>query len=129
SASIGPVLSESVARVGSYAPVSPLAERFEPVREQIRQALGGVLALFVVLSMLVSAHPPALEFGCGEKERGTLETLLLAPESRAELALGKCGAVACVALTNVVLCLVSAWLSSSPLAAALPQEPGLGQAM
>ena len=36
---------------------------------------------------------PALDLGAGEKERSTLETLLVAPVSKIQILLGKCGVI------------------------------------
>ncbi len=65
--------------------------------------LGRLVAFILVVSSLMGAFYPALDLGAGEKERGTLETLLLAPALRVEIAAGKFGAVFVIALLNAVL--------------------------
>lgn len=60
--------------------------------------LGRLLAFMLVITSLLGASYPAIDLAAGEKERGTLETLLLAPAQRIEIALGKFLAVALVAL-------------------------------
>src|SRR5262249_50871644 len=50
--------------------------------------LGRLLAFILVVSSLMGAFYPAIDLGAGEKERGTLETLLLAPAQRIEIAVG-----------------------------------------
>ncbi|MBI1347583.1 ABC transporter permease subunit [bacterium] len=45
-------------------------------------------ALLVIMS-LTGAFYPAIDLGAGEKERGTMETLLICPASRTEIVLGK----------------------------------------
>jgi sodium transport system permease protein len=45
-------------------------------------------ALLVIMA-LTGAFYPAIDLGAGEKERGTMETLLICPATRAEIVLGK----------------------------------------
>jgi hypothetical protein len=45
-------------------------------------------ALLVIMA-LTGAFYPAIDLGAGEKERGTMETLLISPAKRVELVLGK----------------------------------------
>lgn len=65
------------------------------------------LSLLVVILALSSAFYPALDLGAGEKERGTLETWLLAPVPRVVIAMGKVGATFILALTSAALNLLS----------------------
>lgn len=65
------------------------------------------LSLLVVILALSSAFYPALDLGAGEKERGTLETWLLAPVPRVVIALGKIGATFLLALASAALNLLS----------------------
>lgn len=65
------------------------------------------LSLLVVILALSSAFYPALDLGAGEKERGTLETWLLAPVPRVVIAMGKIGATFLLALASAALNLLS----------------------
>jgi sodium transport system permease protein len=76
-------------------------------------------ALLVILA-LTGAYYPALDLGAGEKERGTLETLLLAPVPRVAIALGKYLAVSVVAMVAALLNLLSLGITFSSFAAAMP---------
>lgn len=51
--------------------------------------IGGILPYFVIAFAFLGGMYPAIDLGAGEKERNTLETLILAPVSRLEIALGK----------------------------------------
>ncbi len=82
-------------------------------------AFGRMLALILVLMTLSSSFYPAVDVVAGEKERGTMETLLVAPCGRAELVLGKYLAVLAVTLTAAVLNLLSMWLTMGPLVGTL----------
>ena len=54
--------------------------------------IGGILPYFVIAFAFLGGMYPAIDLGAGEKERNTLETLILSPCSRTEIALqGICG--------------------------------------
>jgi len=82
-------------------------------------AFGRLLALILVLMTMSSSFYPAVDVVAGEKERGTMETLLVAPCGRSELVLGKYLAVLAVTLTAAVLNLFSMWLTMGPLVGTL----------
>lgn len=52
-------------------------------------ALGGILPYLFLTFAFLGAIYPAIDLGAGEKERNTLETLLLSPVTRTEIAIGK----------------------------------------
>ncbi len=51
--------------------------------------LGGIIPYFIIFLSLVGAMYPALDLSAGEKERGTMETLLCSPAARTDIVLGK----------------------------------------
>ena len=69
--------------------------------------LSKALPLFVVLMILLGAFYPAIDVTAGERERGTLETILCAPIRRVDLMLGKVLAVATLAALTGLLNLAS----------------------
>jgi sodium transport system permease protein len=69
--------------------------------------LSKALPLFVVLMVLLGAFYPAIDVTAGERERGTLETVLCSPIRRFDLMLGKVLAVAALAALTGVLNLAS----------------------
>ncbi len=77
-----------------------------------------VLPFFMTVWMLLGGQYAALDLGAGERERGTLPGLLLAPPDRLALVLGKFGAVFVVATASVVLVVVTVLLSLRLTAAA-----------
>lgn len=88
--------------------------RFAATRHSVapRERMGGyllskALPLFVVLMVLLGAFYPAIDVTAGERERGTLETLLSAPIRRIDLMFGKVLAVAALAALTGVLNLAS----------------------
>ncbi|MEM6992006.1 MAG: ABC transporter permease [Myxococcota bacterium] len=77
------------------------------LREKLGEALGGFLPYMVIPFCFLGALYPAIDLGAGEKERGTLETLLLAPVSRLQLVLGKYLVVFTTGLISATLTLVA----------------------
>lgn len=65
--------------------------------------LTGMLPFFVMMAVLYGALNAALDTTAGERERGSLEPLLMNPVSRAVLVLGKWGAVALLAMLVALL--------------------------
>jgi len=73
--------------------------------------LGGLVPYFVILLCLTGAMYPAMDLTAGEKERGTIETILCSPISRTHLVLGKFLMVLTASLATAVLSLSSMALS------------------
>ena len=60
-------------------------------QETLAKTVGGFLPYLLILFMFTGATIPGIDLGAGEKERGTLETLLSSPASRLEIVIGKTG--------------------------------------
>jgi sodium transport system permease protein len=94
--------------------------------------LARIVPFFVLMAVLYGALNAALDTTAGERERGSLEPLLMNPASRAALVLGKWGAVASVAMLIALLSCLSflpgQWVLRSETLAALfrygPREAG-----
>ena len=63
-------------------------------------------AMLIVMAMTGAFHP-AVDLGAGEKERGTMETLLISPALRSEIVIGKFLTVLLFSLVTAVLNLAS----------------------
>lgn len=94
----------------------------EPHRRDIEELSDMVARFFpfmLIMWAMAGALYPAIDVCAGEKERGTLETLLLSPASRAEIVMGKFLAVwlfsAVTAWWNFAWLGGGAWLSGSVL--------------
>jgi sodium transport system permease protein len=85
----------------------------------------GILPFFVLMAVLTGALNAALDTTAGERERGSLEPLLMNPTERWALVLGKWGAVAGVGMLIAVLSCMSflpgQWLLRSDTLAAMFQ--------
>ncbi|MBY6019819.1 ABC transporter permease [Ferrimonas balearica] len=76
-------------------------------REFIGEKVGGFLPYALLLLCLMGALLPALDLGAGEKERGTLETLLMAPVSKTTVVMAKFMVIAICSLTVALLTMAS----------------------
>lgn len=93
----------------------------EPVQaEQIDLAEEKQLSAFVwskmfpallIIMALTGAFYPSVDLAAGEKERGTMETLLICPASRTEIVLGKFFTVMVFSVSTAILNLVSMGLT------------------
>ncbi|HEX3139542.1 MAG TPA: ABC transporter permease [Rhizobacter sp.] len=114
--------------------LSPLqVEERDLANSQTRAAqLTGMLPFFVIMAVLYGALNAALDTTAGERERASLEPLLMTPASRAALVLGKWGAVAALSTLIAVLSCLSflpaQWLLRSDTLQAMFQF-GLREAM
>jgi sodium transport system permease protein len=79
-----------------------------------------VLPVVLVLWTMTGAFYPAVDLCAGEKERGTLETLLSSPAQRSEIVLGKLATIMIFSMVTAVLNLVSTGLTGWAVMAHLP---------
>ena len=81
--------------------------RWKPIAvvpaESTTESLGMMLPLILVLMTITGAVYPAIDLTAGERERGTLETLIAAPIPRYQLLLAKYVAVLTVTLLTAVV--------------------------
>ena len=69
--------------------------------------LGRLLPYMIIILCLTGALYPAMDLTAGEKERGTIETILATPAARSELVLGKFLLVLTASIVTAVLALGS----------------------
>jgi sodium transport system permease protein len=95
-----------------------LVKPFEVRRENVAppekvggNIIGGVIPYLIIIMCFTGAMYPAIDLTAGEKERGTMETLLCSPVRRVNIVLGKFFMVMTASVTTMVLSLVSMGLS------------------
>jgi sodium transport system permease protein len=71
------------------------------------ELIGGLVPYFIILLCLTGAMYPAIDLTAGEKERGTIETILCSPVSRVHLVLGKFLMVLTASLFTALLAILS----------------------
>jgi sodium transport system permease protein len=105
-------------------------------------AFGGLIGYMVILLCLTGGMYPAMDLTAGEKERGTMETILSSPISRVDLVFGKFFLVLNASLVTAALSVlsmgVSFWalrfvkafdVSKNPDAAAMQLRIGIGSVL
>jgi sodium transport system permease protein len=105
-------------------------------------AFGGLIGYMVILLCLTGGMYPAMDLTAGEKERGTMETILSSPISRVNLVFGKFFLVLNASLVTAALSVlsmgVSFWalrfvkafdVSKNPDAAAMQLRIGIGSVL
>ena len=73
-------------------------------KETIGKVVGGLIPYMLVIFIFLGAMYPAIDLGAGEKERGSLETLLSSPATKFEITVGK---LMVVSLAGMVSGLIS----------------------
>ncbi|MGL5346312.1 MAG: ABC transporter permease subunit/CPBP intramembrane protease [Peptostreptococcaceae bacterium] len=79
--------------------------------EKAGYLLGQILPFILIMGVLLGAIYPAIDVMAGEKERGTLETLLTLPISNLELIIGKYLSVSFSAIVTALLNIISIFVS------------------
>lgn len=97
--------------VALLKPFTTVHENVAPPEKVAGNRVGGLVPYFIVILCFVGAIYPAVDLTAGEKERGTMETLLCSPLARTEIVLGKFLMVLSCALASVVVACVSMLLS------------------
>ncbi|MDP6936711.1 MAG: ABC transporter permease subunit [Candidatus Marinimicrobia bacterium] len=92
-------------------PVKIVETDLATARERLGKTIGGMLPYIFILFCFMGAMYPAIDLGAGEKERGTLETLLVAPASRMEILYGKFGVITLSGLLSSVVSLLGIFVS------------------
>ncbi len=73
----------------------------------------------LVIMALTGAFYPAIDLGAGEKERGTMETLLISPARRVELVLGKFFTIMLFSICSALMNLASMAFTGQQMASSI----------
>ncbi len=95
-------------------------------------AIGGFIPYLIIILCFTGAMYPAMDLTAGEKERGTMETLLCSPVRRINIVMGKFLMVLTASLTTVLLSIISMGLSAGigvMYFGSSPQAQGAQQAL
>ncbi|MFO7625671.1 MAG: ABC transporter permease [Candidatus Fermentibacteraceae bacterium] len=82
-------LEERSLASGFARPLSITEKDVSSARARIGERLGGMIPYFIILFCFMGAMYPAIDLAAGEKERGTIETLLISPASRGQIVVAK----------------------------------------
>ena len=105
-------LSEFNVNKGLLEPLDIINKDMSTKKETIGKAVGGLIPYMLVIFIFLGAMYPAIDLGAGEKERGSLETLLSSPATKFEITVGK---LMVVSLAGMVSGLISVVGISAPI--------------
>ena len=107
-------------RLAEHGLAKSLTRPFEFKRENVAppekvggNLLGGFVPYLIIILCFTGAMYPAMDLTAGEKERGTMETLLCSPVPRIDLVLGKFLMVLTGSLSAMLLSLLSMGICST----------------
>jgi sodium transport system permease protein len=80
------------------------------------ERIGSMLPYLIIIMCFMGAMYPAIDLAAGEKERGTLETLLVSPASRGEFVVGKYFVILTTGTVAALLAMVSLTFSMNHMA-------------
>jgi sodium transport system permease protein len=101
--------------IGSALIDPPVIKQIDVSLPEMKRALvwSKLLPFVMLVWALTGAFYPAIDLCAGEKERGTLETLLCSPARRKEIVWGKLLTVTCFSVCTALLNLASMHLTTS----------------
>lgn len=108
---------------------TPVKEKVRDVataRESNSQLWSRMLPFLLILMSLTGAFYPAIDLCAGEKERGTMETLLISPARRTEIVLGKFLTILTSSLVTAGMNLLSLGITSSQFLGQIPERTKSG---
>ena len=88
-------------------------ENVAPPEKVGGNAFGGFIPYLIIILCFTGAMYPAMDLTAGEKERGTMETLLCSPVNRINIVLGKFLMVLTASVTTIILSLASMGMSAA----------------
>ncbi len=102
--------------------VQPKIINLATLEERIGQQIGGFLPYIFIIFCFIGSMYPAIDLGAGEKERGTLETLMASPASRFQIVTGKFGIVVLTGILSAVFAVIGLFGAIQTLQLELPPE-------
>jgi len=104
------IIEERLKKVGlNISYIQPIKEEYRdisPDEKRIGSMLSMILPYIIIILIFVGAMHSALDITAGEKERGTLATLLVSQLSRIEIVVGKYFTVMTVSAITMILGLI-----------------------
>lgn len=106
---------ERYAKLGvDQSKVKPIETTYQNIasdKEMVGKLAGGILPYIFIAFGFIGCMYPAIDLFTGEKERGTIETLLTTPVARWQILFGKMGVVVLSGLTAATCALLGLFLS------------------
>jgi sodium transport system permease protein len=105
--------------------VNPIEIQIQDVstsREKFGKAIGGMVPYIFILFSFLGCMYPAIDLFTNEKERGTLETLLVTPVSRLEILFGKMSVISVIGLSSAILSIFGLSFGLKQFSQGLPED-------
>lgn len=119
------LLESRFARLGLspdiHRPLDIEEQNLASVKERLAEAVGGFLPYLFILFCFMGAMYPAIDLAAGEKERGTMETLLTTPAGRFQILAGKFGVVVLTGIGSAVISMLGMYLGIRQVSEIPPQ--------
>ena len=105
------IVDERISRLGLdknlFNAIDVIKTDVSTTREKLAETAGGFLPYLFILFTFMGAMYPGLDLGAGEKERGTMETILSSPASRLDIVLGKFGVITTAGIATALITFAS----------------------
>jgi sodium transport system permease protein len=109
------IIDERVSRLGIninlFDPIFIEKVDLSSLQETIGKIAGGFLPYLFIIFGFMGAMYPGIDLGAGEKERGTLETLLSTPTKRIQIILGKFLVVMIAAIITALIAMLGVFIA------------------
>jgi sodium transport system permease protein len=115
-------LSEAKLPATLATPINPITIDLAAIRQLSASIWSKMFPTLLIIMAVTGAFYPAVDVAAGEKERGTMETLLICPAQRSEIVVGKFLTVLLFSVANVLLNLASMGLTGKYVMAAARTE-------
>jgi len=120
------LMDERLAKLNLQRPaIDPVEIKIQDIstqREKIGQSIGGFIPYIFIIFGFIGCIYPAIDLFTNEKERGTLETILVTPVKRLEILFGKMIVVSLTGLVSAILSIVGLSFGLKQFSKALPQD-------
>lgn len=103
-------------------PVNPITIDVAAIKQLSASIWSKMFPTLLIIMAVTGAFYPAVDVAAGEKERGTMETLLICPAQRSEIVVGKFLTVLVFSVANVLLNLASMGITGKYVVAAARTE-------
>jgi len=107
------------------AAVNPVEVKIQDVstlREKFGKSIGGMIPYIFVIFSFIGCMYPAIDLFTNEKERGTLETILVTPVNRLEILFGKMAVVSFIGFCTAILSIFGLSFGLKQFAQGLPGD-------
>lgn len=115
-------LSEANLPATLATPINPVTIDLAAIRQLSASIWSKMFPTLLIIMAVTGAFYPAVDVAAGEKERGTMETLLICPAQRSEIVVGKFLTVLVFSVANVLLNLASMGITGKYVMAAARTE-------